>query len=462
MFKNTGATRTESDSMGEVIIPAEALYGPQTQRAINNFALSDIPMPRVFIRALGLIKAAAAYVNADLDLLPKDMAKCIEEAAQEVAQGLYDDHFLVDVFQSGSGTSSNMNANEVVAHVAAERFKSPIHPNDHVNMGQSSNDVIPACIHISCALLIRDQLLPALNTLHGTIEAKAQDLNDVVKTGRTHLMDALPITFGQELSGWAAQLQQNINDIERSFENLCKLQLGGTAIGTGVNTHKKFSKKICQRLSSLSDIDFVPMENLFAGISAQDTAAEFSAQMRATSLILNKICNDLRLMNSGPLSGFNEIVLPALQPGSSIMPGKVNPVIPEAVMMICAQVMGNDLAVALGAQAGNFQLNTMLPLIAYNVLQSGHILSTACERLAKQAIAGFTVNRENIDKQLGKNPILITALNNRLGYELGAKIAKKAYDEKRSIKDVAKEFTQISEEELARLLDPQRLTGKTE
>lgn len=453
-------TRKESDSMGEVSIPVDALYGPQTQRAINNFPISGLYMPRAFIQALGLIKAAAAHVNADLDLLPKDMAKAIEEAANAVASGKYDVQFPVDVFQTGSGTSSNMNANEVIAHLAATAFKNQVHPNDHVNMGQSSNDVIPAAIHVSCCLMIHAHLLPALKTLHKTIEQKAVTLKDIIKTGRTHLMDAMPLTFGQELGGWAAQLKQNIVAIEASYKNLCKLQLGGTAIGTGVNTHKKFSKKVCQRLSQITDIDFEPMDNLFAGISSQDTVVEFSAQMRGTSIILNKICNDLRLMNSGPLAGLSEISLPALQPGSSIMPGKVNPVIPEAVIMICAQIMGNDLTVAISGQSGNFQLNTMLPLIAFNVLQSIQILSQGCEILAKDAIVGFSVNQETISMQLMKNPILITALNKILGYELGAKIAKKAYDEKRSIQDVAKEFTQISEEELRRLLDPHRLTGQ--
>ncbi|HSX20549.1 MAG TPA: class II fumarate hydratase [Gammaproteobacteria bacterium] len=459
-MSKSSITRTESDSMGSVQIPDEALYGPQTQRAINNFPISRVPMPRAFIRALGLIKAAAAYSNADLDLLPKDMAKAIENVSTKVANGEYDDHFCVDVFQSGSGTSSNMNANEVIAHLAADQYKSQVHANDHVNMGQSSNDVIPAAIHISCCLLISEMLLPALHTLLNTIEKRSAELKDVTKTGRTHLMDAMPVTFGQELSGWAAQLKFNMQHIEQSFKALCKLQLGGTAVGTGINTHKKFAKKVCQRLASVTRIDFEPMDNFFAGISAQDTVVEFSAQLRGLSIILTKICNDLRLMNSGPLAGLAEIVLPALQPGSSIMPGKVNPVVPESVLMICAQVMGNDLTIAIGGQSGNFQLNTMLPVIAFNIIQSITILSNGAEMLATKAIADFVVNHENINLQLGKNPILVTALNKILGYEMGAKIAKKAYDEKRSIKDVAKEFTQISEDELAKLLDPQRLTGK--
>ena len=452
-------TRIESDSMGEVTIPSDALYGPQTQRAINNFPISGLHMPREFIRALGLIKGAAAYVNADLDLLNSNMAKAIEKAADEVADGKHDADFLVDIFQSGSGTSSNMNANEVIALLASQKFLSPVHPNDHVNMGQSSNDVIPAAIHVSCSLATKERLLPAMKVLIESIEQRKQELNYVTKTGRTHLMDAVPITFGQELGGWEAQLKQNMQHIQTSFEAMCKLQLGGTAVGTGLNTHKKFSKQICKRLSAVTKIEYNPMDNFFAGLSSQDTIVEFSGQLRNLAVILNKICNDLRLMNSGPLTGFSDITLPELQPGSSIMPGKVNPVIPEAIMMVCAQVMGNDLTIAIGGQSGNFQLNTMLPIIAYNALQSINLLANAMQVLANSAIAGFRVNFENVNNQLVKNPILITALNKIIGYELGAKIAKKSYQEKRPIKDVAKEFTEISDDELSRLLDPRRLTG---
>jgi len=459
---NNQETRLESDSMGEVMIPGDALYGPQTQRAINNFPISGLTMPRTFIRALGLIKGAAAFVNAELDLLKPEMAEAIEKSANDVVKGLYDNQFPVDVFQTGSGTSSNMNANEVIARLASKLYKSTIHPNDQVNMGQSSNDVIPAAIHISCCLSIKEELFPALQLLITTIEKRANDLKDITKTGRTHLMDAMPMTFAQELGGWGAQLKQNLNNIERSFVLLSKLQLGGTAIGTGINTHKKFAKRICKRLSAVTDIDFEVMDNLFAGISSQDTVVEFSGQLRGLAVILNKICNDLRLMNSGPLAGLNEISLPGLQPGSSIMPGKVNPVIPEAVSMVCAQVMGNDLTIAIGGQAGNFQLNTMLPVIAYNILQSIYILSNGAKSLAQQAIAGFTINLDNINDQLEKNPILITALNKTLGYELGAKIAKRAYSERRSIKDVAKEFTTLSEAELTILLDPRKLTGQND
>ncbi len=458
----TPDTRIEKDSMGPVEVPLHALYGAQTQRAIDNFPISGIHMPREFIRALGLIKSAAAEANEDLGLLDKKVAAAIMHAADAVASGAYDEHFPIDVFQTGSGTSTNMNANEVISHLAAKEAKIAVHPNDHVNMGQSSNDVIPAAIHVSCALAVHEQLLPALNLLLTTIEQRANDLKTVTKTGRTHLMDAMPVTFGQELSGWAAQVRNCIAYIENSLQFLQQLQIGGTAVGTGVNTHKKFSKVICKVLSHRTKLDFSPMPNFFAGLSAQDTVVEFSGQLRGVAVVMMKICNDLRLMNSGPLSGFAEITLPALQPGSSIMPGKVNPVIPEAVCMIAAQVMGNDLTISIGGQSGNFQLNVMLPVIAYNVLQSVQLLSNGAKVLATKAIAGFIVNHENISARLAMNPILVTALNSVIGYEIGAKIAKKAYDEKRAVKDVAKELTQISEQELATLLDPHRLTGKGE
>ncbi len=462
MQLNDQKTRTEADSMGEVEIPIDALYGPQTQRAVNNFPISDIKVPPLFIKALGLIKAAAAHTNANLDLLPKPIAKAIFDAANEVIAGKHDAQFPVDIFQSGSGTSSNMNANEVIAHIASGLLKKPIHPNDHVNMGQSSNDVIPTAIQISCCIGISQTLIPAIKQLISIIEQKAKNLDNVTKTGRTHLMDAMPITFGQELGGWAEQLKNNLHTIEQSFTSLSKLPLGGTAIGTGINTHKKYPKKVCQELTHLTGINFTPMENFFAGISSQDAVVAFSANLRGTAVILHKISNDLRLMNSGPLAGFGEIALPALQPGSSIMPGKVNPVIPEALLMVCAQVTGNDLTIALGGQGGNFQLNTMLPLIAYNIIQSIDLISKGCTVLGEKAILDFVVNEEDISIQLFKNPILITALNKILGYEMGAKIAKKAYDEKRSIKDVAKEYTQLSDDELSVMLDPYKLTGKSD
>jgi fumarate hydratase class II len=452
-------TRTEKDSMGELEVPVTALYGAQTQRALNHFTFSDLTMPRAFIRALGLIKNAAAHVNAELKLLDPTIATAISKAAEKVSAGALDVHFPLDVFQTGSGTSTNMNCNEVIANLIKQESKLSVHPNDHVNMGQSSNDVIPAAMNISCSIEAHEQLLPALKHLVGIIDKRANELKLVTKTGRTHLMDAMPVTFGQELSGWSAALQFNIQELEAGCKALEKLPLGGTAVGTGVNTHPKFAEKVNKRLSTLTNIDYSPMHNFFMGLSFTSAVVEFSAKLRNTAVTLTKISNDLRLMNSGPLAGFAEIILPAIQPGSSIMPGKVNPVIPEAICMISAQVMGNDLTIAIGAQAGNFQLNVMLPVIIYNALQSIQLLSNGAKGLADQAIAGFTVNSINVNELLARNPILITALNSIIGYEKGAEIAKKAYKEGRSVKDVALEMTNLSNEELTRLLDPHRLTA---
>lgn len=451
-------TRLEKDSMGEVAIPINALYGAQTQRAVENFPISGLTMPRAFIRALGLIKSAAAQANAELKLLDPTLASAISKAADSVADGEHDDQFPVDVFQTGSGTSTNMNANEVIAHLVQQHTKLLVHANDHVNMGQSSNDVIPAAIHLSCSLEANEQLLPALELLLKTIEQRSKELKEVTKTGRTHLMDAMPITFGQELSGWATQVSRNIQHIKNSCTFIQNLQLGGTAVGTGINTHPKFSALVARKLSAMTKLNLSPMANFFAGLSAQDDVVEFSAQLRSAAVILTKISNDLRWMNSGPRAGLSEIHLLDLQPGSSIMPGKVNPVIPEAVCMLSAQVMGNDLTVTLGGQAGNFQLNVMLPVIAYNVLQSIQLISNGARLLATKAIASFTVNQTNISTHLASNPIIITALNSVIGYEKGAEIAKKAYKEGRTIKEVAKEMTKLSDEELNHLLDPYRLT----
>lgn len=452
-------TRLEKDSLGELEVPAQALYGAHTQRAVNNFNFSDLRMPRAMIRALGLIKGAAAQINAELGLLDRNLAQAISQAAEDVANGLYDDEFPIDIFQTGSGTSSNMNCNEVIANLVRRKTNITVHPNDHVNMGQSSNDVIPSALNISCSLEAHEKLIPAMKHLVAIIEQRAKELNNVTKTGRTHLMDAMPVTFGQELSGWATQINTCIKHIEASCYFLHRLPLGGTAVGTGVNTHPKFSKKIDKKLSVMTGIDFTPMDNFFTGLSFVDAVVDFSAQLRGLAISLNKICNDLRLMNSGPLAGFGEISLPTIQPGSSIMPGKVNPAIPEALCMISAQVMGNDLTIAIGGQSGNFQLNVMLPLIAFNVLQSTHLLTNGCKILADKAIAGFTINTNNINAQLDRNPILITALNAIIGYDKGAEIAKRAYREGRSVKDVAKEMTSLSPAELDRLLDPQRLTS---
>ena len=452
------STRIERDSMGELDVPSNALWGAQTQRAVNNFPISGMPMPRRFINALGLVKWAAAGANAELALLPSEQAMAIQQAALAVAQGEHDEHFPIDVFQTGSGTSSNMNANEVIAHVASEALGKPVHPNDHVNMSQSSNDVIPTCVHVSAALGIKDDLLPALRHLSKTLDKKARELDSVVKTGRTHLMDAMPVTMGQELDGWRWQVEHGIARLTDSMKRLTGLAQGGTAVGTGINAHGNFGGKVAVLLSEQTGVEFRPNESLFESLSTQDAAVETSGQLRVLAVSLMKIANDLRWMNSGPLAGIGEIELPALQPGSSIMPGKVNPVIPEATAMVAAQVIGNDATIAVAGQSGNFQLNVMLPVVAYNLLQSIEVLGNVARLLADSAIEGFTVNHENLARALDRNPILVTALNPVIGYELGAKVAKQAYAEGRPVKAVARELTDLSDEELDRLLDPATLT----
>ncbi len=455
--------RVERDSLGEVQVPAHALYGAQTQRAVENFPISGLRFPRSFIRALGLIKAAAARVNRDLGLLEAEKARLIEQAAQEVAEGRWDDQFPIDIFQTGSGTSTNMNANEVIANRALQLMRGEIgskaiHPNDHVNMGQSSNDVIPAAIHVAAYLEVTEALLPALRHLHRALCKRAAETDDVIKTGRTHLMDATPIRMGQEISGWAAQIEKGIARIEATLPRLAELAIGGTAVGTGINAHPEFGRRMATALSARTGLPFVEATNHFEAQASQDTAVELSGQLKTVAASLMKIANDLRWMNSGPQAGLAEIVLPGLQPGSSIMPGKINPVIPEAVMMVCAQVFGNDLTITIGGQAGNFELNVMLPVIAYNLLQSITLLARAAEVLADKAIAGFTVNREHVADLIERNPIIVTALNPVIGYDRAAQVAKRAYAEGRRVKEVAAEMTDLSPEELDRLLDPRALT----
>jgi fumarate hydratase class II len=450
--------RIEKDSLGEIQVPEKALYGAQTQRAVNNFSISGIAMPDGFIRSLGLIKASAAKANAELGELDSQLAEAIYVAALRIAEGEYPDQFPVEIFQTGSGTSSNMNANEVIAALAAEQLQRPVHPNDHVNCSQSSNDVIPTAIHVSASLAIEQRLLPALQQLQAAIALREDELAGQIKTGRTHLMDAMPISFAQELSGWRAQLELARQRIIDTRQRLRQLAQGGTAVGTGINADLDFSARFAAQLSELTAIDFVPADNLFAAISSQDTSVELSGQLKVLAVSLLKIANDLRWMNSGPLSGLGEISLRALQPGSSIMPGKVNPVIPEAVAMAAAQVIGNDATIAIAGQSGNFQLNVMLPVIAYNVLQSIGLLANSCSALAVNAVADFEVNTENIEADLARNPILITALNREIGYSKAAEIAKRAYREGRPILAVAVETTDLNETTLRRLLDPKNLT----
>ncbi len=454
----TAGNRVERDSMGEVEVPADALWGAQTQRAVNNFPISGIAMPRPFIRALGLIKEAAAATNSNLELLPAEIARAVETAAREVADGQHDAAFPIDVFQTGSGTSSNMNANEVIASLASQASGQPVHPNDHVNMGQSSNDVIPTAIHVSAALEVTERLLPALQHLGDTIDRKGQSLADVVKTGHTHLMDAMPVRFDQELSGWATQIRADYQRVAGVLPRLSALAQGGTAVGTGINAHPEFGVRVAAELATKTGIAFRPADNYFEALSCQDTAVELSGQLKTTAVSLMKIANDLRWMNSGPLAGLAEIALPAVQPGSSIMPGKINPVIPESVTMVAAQVIGNDATITVAGQSGNFQLNVMLPVIAYNLLQSIELLGNAAGVLADAAIEGFTVNEERLKEALERNPILVTALNPVIGYDKGAAVAKQAYREGRPIREVAAQETSLSDEELKALLDPAELT----
>ena len=452
------AYRIERDSMGEIKVPANALYGAQTQRAVENFPVSDLRFPRTFIRALGLIKGAAAAVNHDLGLMEAEMAEAIQAVAKQVADGEYDDQFVLDIFQTGSGTSTNMNANEVLAALATAKLGRKVHPNDHVNMSQSSNDVIPTAIHLSAYLAVHDELLPALSHLHKTLVDKAAATDHVVTTGRTHLMDAMPVRYSQIIGGWASQIKHGIERIQASLPRLAELAQGGTAVGTGINAHPEFGRRIAAKLAEWTGLPLVTSSNYFESLSMQDAAVELSGQLNTLAASLMKIANDLRWMNSGPIAGLGEIALPALQPGSSIMPGKVNPVIPESVTMVCAQVIGNHVTITIGGQSGNFQLNVMLPVIAYNLLQSISLLASGSRILADSAIAGFTVNEERIASLVGRNPILVTALNPVIGYEKGAKIAKRSYAEGRSLKEIALEETDLSSEELDRILDPRALT----
>ena len=454
--------RIEKDSLGEVKVPQKALWGAQTQRALDNFTISGIkfafPFGRSFIEALGIIKFSAASANQKLKLLTAKKAAPIKATSKDVIKGLYDDSFPLDVFQTGSGTSTNMNANEVIANVASKASKVSINANDDVNMSQSSNDVIPTAICISALIDMHRLLLPNLDILIKSIDTKMLSLKGVTKTGRTHLMDAMPIDFSQELSGWKAQLESCKANLINSTNRMDELPQGGTAIGTGINCHKDFSKNFCIEVNKISKLKTKPAKNFFQGLSSVDNAVELSSALKNLSIVLMKISNDLRWMNSGPLTGLGEIELEALQPGSSIMPGKVNPVIPEAVAMVCADVIGNDTSITVAGQSGNFQLNVMLPVVAYNLLKSINLLGNAMPLLANKAIKTFKVNSKNIDESLSKNPILVTALNRIIGYSKAAAIAKKAYKENKSVIDVAHEETGMSKAELKKLLNPSKLT----
>lgn len=450
--------KTVKDSMGELSIPTDALYQAQTQRAINNFKISNLTMPDEIIEALALIKQNMAEVNLDLGLLTQDKAKAIVAACEDILTQDFTNSFPVDVFQTGSGTSSNMNMNEVVATIANNNFHADIHPNDDVNMGQSSNDVIPTAIHISAYLAITKSLVPALDILLEKLHSKAKQNSAVVKNGRTHLMDAMPITLAQEIMAWHDQILQAKQLIISCLEKLKILAIGGTAVGTGINAHPKAKDLFVAKLNAKTKLDFKASHNCFLQISSQDAAVSISGQLKTLAVAIMKISNDLRWMNSGPLAGLSEISLPAIQPGSSIMPGKINPVIPEAVAMAAAQVIGNDTTITIGGQSGNFQLNVMLPIIGFNLIQSINILTTSCEHLA-ECIAHLTVNTTKIAATTALNPILITALNAKIGYEKGAQIAKTAYKNNLPILEVAASMTEIPKSELAKLLDPINLTN---
>lgn len=453
--------RVEKDSMGEIKVPKEAYYGAQTQRAHDNFPVSGIRFSREFIAALGRVKYTAAKVNADLGLLDKPIAEAIQKASSEVVDGKFDHDFVLDIFQTGSGTSTNMNANEIIARRANELKKdteSQIHPNDHVNYGQSSNDVIPTSIRIAAVLSVHEKLIPALKHLQHTINEKGKELKDVVKTGRTHLMDAMPVTMQQEFSGYARQIELGIERLESALERMQELPQGGTAVGTGLNTDPEFGDRFAKEMAKSTGMAFKEAENHFEAQAAIDAPVEMSGQLKTLAVSLMKMGNDFRWMNSGPNGGLGEIQLKALQPGSSIMPGKVNPVIEESLTMVCAQVIGNDAAITIAGQSGNFELNVMLPVAAHNLLQSIDIIANAAQNFADRSVSGLKARRDVIEQMVGKNPILVTALNPLIGYDKAAAIAKTAFAENRAVMDVAREMTDLSDKELEKALNPINMT----
>jgi fumarate hydratase class II len=461
--KPTGSTRIERDTMGELAVPAEAYYGVQTARAIENFPISSLRMPRAVIRAMGMIKRAAASVNHSLGLLDKKPAEAIKQAATEVVAGKLDTEFPVDIFQTGSGTSTNMNTNEVISNRATEllggaRGSKLVHPNDHVNLGQSSNDVIPTAIHVAASEMMQQQLLPALTRLHKALKGKAKEFDRIVKIGRTHLQDATPVRLGQEFGGYARQIELGIQRVKQAQVALSEVALGGTAVGTGLNCHPKFSAKVMAIISRETGCSFKEAANHFEAQSAQDSLVEASGQLRIVAVSLMKIANDIRWLGSGPRCGLGEINLPETQPGSSIMPGKVNPVIAESVTMVCAQVIGNDVTVTVGGQAANFELIVMMPVMAYNLLQSIELLATASHNFATKCIEGIKANEERCQSLIEESLAMCTALAPEIGYEAAAKLAKEAYKSGKTVRQVAKEQKVLPEKRLAALLDPWRMT----
>ncbi len=459
----TGATRIERDTMGELAVPADAYYGVQTARAIENFPISPLRMPRSIIRAMGLIKRAAAAVNHGLGLLDKKSAEAIRQAATEVVEGTLDAEFPVDIFQTGSGTSTNMNTNEVISNRATEilggaRGSKLVHPNDHVNLGQSSNDVIPTAIHVAASETIQQQLIPALTRLHKALDRKAKEFDKIVKIGRTHLQDATPVRLGQEFGGYARQIELGMARMKRAQDALSEVALGGTAVGTGLNCHPEFSARVMAVISKETGCPFKEAKNHFEAQAAQDSLVEASGELRTLAVSLMKIANDIRWLGSGPRCGLGEINLPETQPGSSIMPGKVNPVIAESVTMVCAQVIGNDVTVTVGGQAANFELIVMLPVMAYNLLQSIELLAAASSNFAAKCIEGIKANEERCQSLIEESLAMCTALAPEIGYEAAAKIAKDAYKSGKTVRQVAQEQKVLSEKRLSELLDPWRMT----
>jgi fumarate hydratase class II len=453
--------RVERDSMGEMKVPNQAYYGAQTQRAVENFPISGLRIPRGMIRALGIIKASAATVNNSLGLLDDDKAAAIIAAAKEVEDGKLDGEFVVDIFQTGSGTSSNMNTNEVIARRAAEigGAECNIHPNDHVNMSQSSNDVIPTSIHVSAAIEIKEKLIPGLKRLEASLGAKASEFSDLVKTGRTHLQDATPITLGQEFSGYQAQITYALERLERGLVSIYELPQGGTAVGTGLNTHPEFPSKVAAEIAKRSGLDFFEARNHFEAQGAKDGLVELSGQLRTIACSFSKIANDIRWLACGPRCGFGEIALPEVQPGSSIMPGKVNPVIAESVIMVCAQVMGNDTTVAVSGHTGsNFELNVMMPVMAYNTLQSVELLAASADNFAARCVDGIQPNKERLQELAEASIAICTSLAPKIGYDKAAALAKEAFKTGDSVRNVALKHNVLPQAELDEALDPMRMT----
>jgi fumarate hydratase, class II len=446
-------SRIERDTMGEVLVPAEALYGAQTQRAVENFPISRLRFTRPFIRALGLIKAAAAKVNGELGLLPRDLAAAIEAASQKVARGDYDAQFVVDIFQTGSGTSTNMNANEVIARLTGA------HPNDHVNCSQSSNDVIPTAIHVAAGEAVHNELLPAMASLHATLRQKAEEYDNVLKIGRTHLQDAVPIRLGQEFSGYARQVELSIDRVRRALDGIYELALGGTAVGTGLNAPPGFAVATIRALAEQTKLPLREAGNHFEAQASKDAVCFFSAALKTYAVSLTKIANDIRWLGSGPRCGLGELRLPAVQPGSSIMPGKINPVIAESLLMVCAQVIGHDAAITWAGAAGNFELNVMMPVIAYDLLESIELLTASTENFEKRCIAGLQADRERASGLVEQSLAMGTALVPEIGYDRAAALVKEVYETGRTVRAVAGEKSGIPADRLTQLLDPLRQTG---